>query len=272
METLQTICVALIQGITEFLPISSSAHVQFPALLLGWKDQGLHFDVATHAGSLLAVLAFYRRKLTSMTVGTFQSLRSHRYNDDMDLVAKLILATVPVIIVGFLFREIIAAQTRNLSIIVVTTILFGLALGLADWHASRRRARGHLLSQTNPSFLVALIIGCAQVLALVPGTSRSGITITVALLLGLGRTQAATFSFLLAIPVIVAAFALTIFDARDSPQPFELAQFGIGFIVSAVSAYVCIGFFLRVIEKIGMWPFVVYRVLIGLLLGSVLWL
>ena len=272
METLQTICIALIQGITEFLPISSSAHVQFPSLLLGWQDQGLHFDVATHAGSLVAVLAFYRQKLVSLTVGTLQSLRVRTLNDESDLVLKLVVATLPVVVVGFLFRDIIASEMRNLPTIVTTTILFGVLLGLADWRTGHLKRRGHSFVESNPTHLAAFAIGCAQILALIPGTSRSGITITAALLLGFSRTQAATFSFLLAIPVIIAAFSLTLFDLQQSTIDVDYVKFGLGFGIAAISAYLCIGAFLRVIEKVGMWPFVVYRLMIGVLLGFVVWL
>ncbi|MCY4130162.1 MAG: undecaprenyl-diphosphate phosphatase [Gammaproteobacteria bacterium] len=272
MESLQTVCIALIQGVTEFLPISSSAHIQFPSLLLGWEDQGLHFDVAVHAGSLLAVLLYFRRRLLTLTIGTFNSLRNGHSSEDLDLAAKLIIATIPVLIAGFLFRDIVAVATRDLSIIVFTTLLFGLLLGLADWRTHRLRKSGHIFEDTNPSLLAALAIGCAQIFALVPGTSRSGVTITAALLLGLGRTQATTFSFLLAIPVILGAFVLTLYDMNQLDASFDFQSFGIGFLVAVISAYLCIDFFLKVIEKIGMWPFVVYRLVIGVLLGLTIWL
>ena len=272
METLQTVCIALIQGITEFLPISSSAHIQFPSLLLGWDDQGLHFDVAVHGGSLLAVLAYFRRRLLALTTGSIKSLRNRQFGEELDLVTKLIIATIPVLIAGFLFRDAIASAMRDLSIIVFTTVLFGLLLGLADWRTHRLRAQGHVFENRNPTFLVALAIGCAQIFALIPGTSRSGITITAALLLGLGRTQAATFSFLLAIPVIFGAFVLTLYDLNQLEASFEIQRFGIGFFVAAISAYLCIDLFLKIIERVGMWPFVVYRLAIGVLLGMVIWL
>ncbi len=272
METLQTVCIALIQGITEFLPISSSAHIQFPSLLLGWEDQGLQFDVAVHAGSLLAVLTYFRRKLIALAIGSCKSLRYRQSSEELDLVTKLIIATIPVLIAGFLFRDDVASATRDLSIIVFTTVLFGLLLGAADWRTHRLRAQGHVFEDTNPSFLVALAIGCAQVFALIPGTSRSGVTITAALLLGLGRRQAATFSFLLSIPVIFGAFVITLYDLNQLETSFDIQRFGIGFFVAAISAYLCIDFFLKIIERVGMWPFVVYRLVVGVLLGMLIWL
>ena len=272
MESLQTICIALIQGITEFLPISSSAHIQFPSLLLGWEDQGLHFDIAVHAGSLLAVVMYFRQRLVTLASGSIKSLKEGVSNEDLDLVTKLLIATIPILIAGFLLRDFVANEARNLSIIVVTTLLFGLLLGAADWRTKRLIGTGHRFDDGNPSFSIAIAIGFAQILALIPGTSRSGVTITAALLLGLGRTQAATFSFLLSIPVILGAFTLSVVELRELPAPFDFSQFALGFVIAAVSAYLCIGMFLRVIEKIGLWPFVVYRLAIGILLGIVLWL
>ena len=272
METLQTICIALIQGITEFLPISSSAHIQLPSLLLGWEDQGLHFDVAVHAGSLLAVIVYFRHRLTALTIGTVKSLKSRQFGEELDLASKLAIATIPVLIAGFFFQDFVATATRDLSIIVYATVFFGLLLGAADWRTHRLKARGWQFEDTNPSFLVALAIGCAQVFALIPGTSRSGVTITAALLLGLGRTQAATFSFLLAIPVILGAFALTLYDLSQLDTSFDIQRFGIGFLVAALAAYLCIDFFLKVIERVGMWPFVAYRLFIAVLLGLMIWL
>ncbi len=272
METLQTICIALIQGITEFLPISSSAHIQLPSLLLGWKDPGLHFDVAIHAGSLLAVLAYFRRQLASMASGALKSVRTGLINEQSDLVAKLGVATLPVVVAGFLLQDIVAVAARDLPLVVVTTVVFGAILGFADLYTRRLKARGHVFTDANPSYLGALIVGLAQIIALVPGASRSGVTITAALFLGMSRTQAATFSFLLAIPTIIGAFSLTIYDLVQQPGSFDLARFTVGFSIAAISAYLCIGFFLRVVETIGLWPFVVYRLLIGIFLGMILWL
>lgn len=205
-------------------------------------------------------------------VGTINGLRTRQSNEELDLTTKLIIATIPVLIAGFLFRDVVAVAMRDLSIIVFTTIVFGLLLGLADWRTHRLRVSGNIYTKANPSLLAALTIGCAQIFALIPGTSRSGVTITAGLLLGLGRTQAATFSFLLAIPVIVGASALTIYDLTQLDVSFDTLRFGLGFIVAAMSAYLCIDFFLKVIERIGMWPFVVYRLVIGVLLGLVIWL
>ena len=271
METLQTVCIALIQGITEFLPISSSAHIQLPALLLGWRDQGLAFDIAVHGGSLLAVLVYFRHRLLNLATGSLTAFRERTVNRDSDLLVKLIIATLPVIVAGFLLRGYVESALRDLSVIVITTVLFGLLLGVAEWRTRRLSATGHIFTDSNPNFFVALLIGFAQVLALIPGTSRSGITISIALLVGLSRTQAATFSFLLAIPVILGAFVLSLVDLSMQETPIDVVNLVLGFTVAAISAYLCISLFLQFIEKIGLWPFVIYRVAIGIWLGALIW-
>lgn len=272
METLQTICIALIQGITEFLPISSSAHIQFPTLLLGWDDRGLHFDIAVHAGSLFAVVVYYRNTLVDLTFGSIASVKNRRFNEQLELATKLFIATVPVVLAGVLLVDYVAIAVRNLAIIVSATLVFGVLLGCADWRTRVLKARGHEFAEANPSYAVAFAVGVAQVFALIPGTSRSGVTITMALLLGLGRTQAANFCFLLAIPVIVGAFVLSVAKLAGDETVFDIWQFVIGFLVAGISAYLCIAGFLAVIEKIGLWPFAAYRIVIGILLGLFIWL
>ena len=272
MEIWQTVLVAIIQGLTEFLPISSSAHIQLPSLLLGWQDQGLLFDVAIHAGTLVAVVLYFRQTLIGMVVGTLDALRTRRVNSECNLILGLAIATVPIVVVGLFALDYMETFTRNLDVIVVSTLVFGVLLGVADWYAKRTTYRNELEPSKSPTLLTALWIGCAQILALIPGTSRSGITITCALFLGLTRTDAARFSFLLAIPVIAAAFVLTLVDAISIAQEVDVGSLTIGFLVAAMTAYVCIDLFLRTLEKIGLMPFVIYRLAVGLLLGIYIWL
>lgn len=272
MEILQTVCIALIQGITEFLPISSSAHIQLPNLLLDWEDRGLQFDIAIHAGSLLAVVVYFKDELNSLCSGTLRSWRTRELNDHADFTLKLIVATIPVFVAGFLLREIVASSMRDLGVIVIATVVFGLFLGLAEWQSRRLHLSGYVPSLKNPTYPVVLLIGFSQILALIPGASRSGVTMTAALLLGMSRTQAAKFSFLLAIPVISGAFALSLYDLSHQDVTFDILHFSIGFLVAAASAYLCISFFLRILEKIGLYPFVIYRLAVGIWLGLLLWL
>ncbi len=254
---------ALIQGITEFLPISSSAHLILPSQLLGWPDQGLAFDIAVHAGSLLAVLVYFRHTLTGMAGGAWIGVTERRMNADLHLGLMVVLATLPVIVAGFALKDFVESQLRSTLVIATTTIVFGLLLGLADRRAGVRDE--YAITAT-----MALLIGLAQALALVPGTSRSGITITAALLLGLSRPGAARFSFLLSIPAILGAGVLALADALDSDEPVDWQVITIGTGAAAISAYACIHLFIRWIERIGMLPFVIYRLLLGAVLFGLL--
>lgn len=260
MEWLQLVVLAIIQGLTEFLPVSSSAHLILPAQLLGWQDQGLAFDVAIHIGTLLAVVWYYRSYLTKMTVGTWQGVQTRQLNDDLRLALLLVWATLPAIIFGFLFKDMVAEHSRSVPVIACTTLLFGALLWLADARGSQR------VSLVAVGLGIATVIGLAQALALIPGTSRSGITITAALLLGLRREDAANFSFLMSIPVILGAVVLMAKDLASAPQIFSLIQLLVATVVAAVVAYLTIAFFIRLVSKLGMLPFVIYRLLLGAVL------
>jgi undecaprenyl-diphosphatase len=260
MEWLQLLVLALIQGLTEFLPVSSSAHLILPAQLLGWDDQGLAFDVAVHVGTLLAVLWYYRHYLFRMTQGAWQGLQTRQLNEDLRLGLLLAWATLPAVLCGFLFKDLIADQTRSVAVIASTTLLFGGLLWVADVRGS------HRLPLMAVGFGIATVIGLAQALALIPGTSRSGITITAALLLGLRRDDAANFSFLLSIPVILGAVVLMLPDVADEEQIYSLFQLLLACAVSGIVAYLTIAFFVRLVTRVGMLPFVLYRLALGTLL------
>ena len=260
MEWLQLLLLAIIQGLTEFLPVSSSAHLILPAQLLGWQDQGLAFDVAVHIGTLLAVMWYYRQPLFAMTAGTLRGVRDRHLNEDLRLVLLLAWATVPAVICGFLFRDLIAEQSRSVLVIGSTTLLFGALLWLADARGARR------LPLAAVGLGIATLVGLAQALALIPGTSRSGITITAALLLGLKREDAANFSFLLSIPVILGAVVLMLGDVRLEEQIYSLGQLLVACLVAAVVAYLTITFFINLLNRLGMLPFVIYRLLLGAVL------
>ncbi len=259
-DYLQAIVLAVVQGLTEFLPISSSAHLILPAALFGWPDQGLAFDVAVHVGSLVAVMIYFRRDLTQLCVGGLTGISQGRMNSELNMVAMLAFATLPAVGAGLLFSGVVETQLRSVHVIAMATLGFGLMLGVAD-----RIGRGG--GQLN--YRIALLIGLAQALAIVPGTSRSGITMTAALLCGLGREQAARFSFLLSIPVIAGAGLLQILELSSSDTAMAWGLMLSAMLISALTAYACIHTFLRLIERIGFTPFVIYRVLLGLFL---LWL
>lgn len=260
----QAVALALIQGVTEFLPISSSAHLILPTLLLGWPDQGLAFDVAVHLGTLSAVVLYFRGELLVLARGLGQALLARRGNAASREVGFLAVATVPAVISGFLLADVMDSL-RTIPVLAATTIAFGLLLAVADRRVSATAAPAVATWRT------ALLIGCAQAIAPIPGTSRSGITITAGLLLGLSRRAAARFSFLMSIPVIFGAALLQLLDLLASPGRVDWSLLAAATLVAAVSAYVCIALFLELIERVGLMPFVVYRLILGLLLVALWW-
>lgn len=260
MDNVQTVILALLQGITEFLPISSSAHLILPSQMLGWKDQGLAFDVAVHIGTLGAVLLYFRKDLHQMVIAWLHSMAGGPVSDQSRMIWYVLLATIPAVIIGFLINGVWEATLRQTVVIAATTLIFGVLLYVSDRWGARQRT----LKQFNARD--ALWIGIAQVLALIPGTSRSGVTITAALALGLDRTAAARFSFLLAIPIISAAGLLKLLDLLANEGAVDWFSIALGTTVSFVSAFFCIGWFLTMIEKIGLLPFVIYRLVLGLIL------
>jgi len=263
MDALQTLMLALLQGLTEFLPISSSAHLILLPRLLGWPDQGLAFDVAVHVGTLVAVVAYFRHDIARLLLAWLQSFGSRQLSVDARLAWFVLLGTLPAALAGLLLHDAIETWLRSPLVIASATIGFGLLLWLADRRGSQQR------SETGLTLMDAVWIGLAQAVALIPGTSRSGITMTAGLALGLTRSAAARFSFLLSVPVIVLAGGYETLQLIQQSEPVEWLTLLLGTGVAAVSAYACIHFFLRLIERIGMLPFVVYRLLLGCVL---LWL
>ena len=261
----QAALLAILQGLTEFLPISSSAHLVIPTLVMGWPDQGLAFDVAVHVGTLSAVVLYYREDLLRMAREWLASLAGGPATDDSRLVWYIGLATIPAGLVGLLAGGFIESELRNLPVIATTTLLFGLLLGVAD-----RRA-GPVQGGRALTLPVALGIGLAQALAPVPGVSRSGVTITAALLLGMDRQAAARFSFLLSIPIIASAGALKAWELSHSTVAVDWLLLGFAALLSGVTAYLCIALFLRLLDRLGLMPFVYYRIALAAVLYA-LWL
>ena len=260
MELTHIIWLALVQGLTEFLPVSSSAHLILVPRVLGWSDQGLAFDVAVHLGTLLAVVAYFRRDIVTLFLAWIQSITKRIMTPEARLAWGVILGTIPAGLVGLAFKDLIEVHLRSPLVIAVTTVLFGLLLWLAD-HRSKLNRDEYSLGWQD-----FLVIGGAQAIALIPGTSRSGITITAALLLGLTREAAARYSFLLSIPIIVLSGLGVTKDLVESPAPVEWVTLLLGSGIAAASAFVCIHFFLAFINRMGMTPFVIYRLLLGALL------
>jgi undecaprenyl-diphosphatase len=264
MDTIQIIILAIVQGLTEFLPVSSSAHLILLPMLLQWPDQGLVFDVAVHVGSLIAVLIYFRIEVIDMLVAWTRSLAGGGATSNSRLGWWVILGTVPAVIVGFLFKGFIESDLRSPWVIAITTIVFALLLWLADTRKSKKRSEYELKLPD------VVIIGLFQAIALIPGTSRSGITMTAGLLLGMTRQAAARFSFLLSIPLILASGVLQTAELAQSVQSIDWFALSLAIILSAISAGLCIHLFLRLIEKVGMMPFVIYRLLLGVVLIALL--
>lgn len=258
MDLLHAVLLALVQGITEFLPISSSAHLILMPRLFDWTDQGLAFDVAVHLGTLLAVVAYFRADIRAILLAWTRSLR-HRNFDHADarMGWAILLATLPLVAAGFLLQDLVETTLRSPLVIAASTAFFGILLWLAD------RRPQPLHSVRAISLGMAMIIGLAQVVALVPGTSRSGITMTAGLMLGLDRQTAARFSFLLSIPAIAGASVLEIATLLQANQPAPWLAMGVGLVVAGVGAWLCIKLFLSAIERIGMLPFVIYRLVLA---------
>ncbi len=258
MDFFQASILALIQGVTEFLPVSSSAHLILTSQLFGWGEGFLAFDIAVHSGTLAAVLFHFRRELGNMILN---HPSESALSADRNIGVLLIVASLPVFIAGALLKDVVATELRSTEVIATATIIFAFVLWFADLRRNTTAAQTISLRQ-------AFIIGLAQTLALIPGTSRAGITIAAALLLGLSRRQSLNFSFLLAIPVIAAASALNIWELWNGSQLNAALWYPmvVGFIISAVFALLTIKLFIRFVEKIGLLPFVIYRILLGIIL------
>ena len=250
---LQLVVLALVQGITEFLPVSSSGHLVLTSRLMGWPDQGLTVDVAVHGGTLLAVIVYFWRDLVRILVGLGES----GSQGTRGLFGMLVVATIPVGIAGFLLHEAGPDVLRNPEIIAWTTIGFGLVLWGADRFGMTVRRIEHM------TWGSALLIGLAQVLSLVPGTSRSGITMTAARIMGFEREAAARFSLLLSIPVIGAATLLAVLDLIEAGDPVLSRDAAIAAGLAFVSALVAIWAMMAWLRRASFTPFAIYRLLLG---------
>lgn len=257
MDALQAFWLGILQGITEFLPISSSAHLILVPEFLGWPDQGVTFDLAVHVGTLLAVVIYFRRDLADLVRDGLASIARRQIVGRGALAGYIIIATIPACVAGLLLLDLVENQLRSVAIICVTTLVFGLLLGWADW---RPRADRNIDSI---SLRDAVLVGLAQAVSLIPGTSRSGITLTTGLLLGLSREAASRFSFLLAIPITALAAASKLGTVFTGETPVDVTLLVIGAVTSFITAITAIHFFLKWLNRFGLWPYVIYRVILA---------
>ena len=260
MTTFQALVLAFIQGFSEFIPVSSSAHLIIPGRLFGWPDQGLAFDVTLHVATLLATVIYFRRDLLDMVKGSVQSVRIREMNSSARLAFLLIVAVIPTGIAGLAFHGAVEQYLRSDLVIACTTLVFGLLL----WY-SARWSKKHRPSRPSKGMTVkdALIIGTAQAISIIPGTSRSGITLTAGLLEKFSPGFAAKFSFLLSIPTIALAggYEGLKLVMHGSDEPWDLLA--IGFVTAFVTGLIFIKVFMNIIERIGVMPFVIYRMLLS---------
>ncbi len=263
----QALFLGALQGLTEFLPISSSAHLLILPWLFGWEPMGILFDVVLHSGTLLAILIYFRKEWKVFTLGILKRFRGTCSEFERNLVDSIVMGTVPAVVVALLLRGPIETYARRPLVTVVTLVLFGALLWWADFRGGKER------NLTSVGIRDGLLIGLAQALALVPGTSRSGVTITVALLLGFTRSDSARYSFLLAGPIIaLGALKGTQEMLVGSPEvvPHWMSVLG-GVFASFLVGYFCIKYFLRFLNRGSYLPFVVYRIaLAGFILAIAL--
>jgi undecaprenyl-diphosphatase len=257
MTPLQAIALGIIQGLSEFLPISSSAHLALAPWLFGWEDPGLAFDVALHFGTLLAVLWYFRSEWAALVRAAFGILTSGRVETpEKRRVIYLIIATIPGAIGGYLLQEQAASTFRSPQLIGVTLIVMGIILWLVDKLVDQRRVLGEM------RWIDSLLIGLSQVVALIPGVSRSGATMTTSRGLRFDRESAAEFSFLMSMPIIVAAIVVE--------GPKALAEGGLtneimsGVVASAVSGWLAISILMRYVSRHSYGIFAFYRVALGI--------
>ena len=261
MTGLQLVVLAIVQGLTEFLPISSSGHLLLVPAAFSWSDQGMAFDVAVHFGSLAAVLLYFRSDIVALLNGSVQLLGGNVATNESRMALAIGLGTIPAAIAGVTLADWIGANLRSPSVIAVTLSGYAVLMLLADRFGRRER------QITEVSVKDALLIGLAQALALVPGTSRSGVTITAAMALGFKRVDAARFSFLLAVPVIMLAAGYELFVLLNANAQVAWGQLGLGAAISAVVAYASIELFMRFVSRVGLMPFAIYR----FVLAAVIW-
>ena len=256
----QLLTIAIVQGLTEFLPVSSSGHLVLIPHVTGWQDLGLAYDVAAHFGTLVAVVTYFRVDVSNMTRASLATLRGAAPTAESRLARAVLWATLPVCVIGLLLHDFIATHLRDPLIIAAATIVFALVLWLADLSARRTR------DTTTLNWIDVAVIGFAQALALIPGTSRSGITISAGLALGLTRSAAARFSFLLSIPVIALATLYEAWGLLHATVAIDWLSMLVVIAGACISAFACIAVFLSTLERIGLFPFVVYRLFLGAVL------
>lgn len=270
MTVLQALVLGTIQGLTEFLPISSSGHLIFIPKIFGWSDQGLAFDAIVHVGSLMAVIVYFREKIFNILRALLKNKAwnmKHGTSDLKRLGWLIVLTIIPAGLVGFFFNDWIESALRATWIIGVGLIGWGVLLGLADWYGKKLQQDKASKNLDKINWKQALFIGCAQAIALIPGTSRSGITMTAGLFSKLDKKSAAEFSFLMSVPIIALGGGLKVIELiQQGMGDLSVLVLITGFVASAISGFLAIWGLMKIIQKWSFLPFVFYRIVVGLLI------
>jgi len=265
MSLLQAVVLGIVQGLTEFLPISSTAHLLIVPWLFGWNDPGAGFSAVIQTGTLLAVFVALRRDVAALIAGFFQGLRSRQpFATPHSRVAWLVVfGTIPIVVVGFTLRDLVRGDARQLELVIAMMVAVALVMALAEGVVRRRTRQGRIgrTGIESVTFRDGLTMGLAQVLALIPGTSRSGVTIVSGVFTGLDRTTAARFSFLLSLPAISAAALLEAWQQREAifGTPEDAAAIAVGTLTALLVGYAAIRWLLAMLTRNTLWPFVIYR-------------
>ncbi len=266
ISSLQAVVLGIVQGITEFLPISSSAHLKVVPVALGWGDPGITFTAVIHLGSIAAIIWYFRDDLKQLLQGTWQGIQKKDYhNSELRLTVGILLGTLPIVVCGLLWKKFVTDESplRSMTTIALTSIGIGLLLGISEWIGTRDRAEKDIKPQD------AILMGIAQALALIPGTSRSGITITAGLFLGLDRPTAARFALLMGIPTILLAGGVELTDVlQQGWNQIEIIPLVIGTITTFIFSYLSVVGLIRYLQQQNTWVFVAYRLLFG---GFIFW-
>ena len=253
----QWLILAIIQGITEYLPISSSAHLILVSKVMNWQDQGLVMDIAAHGGSLLAVLWYFKEELVKLFRGK-----------NWDLFLKLVLASIPLAIFGYIFKDYIENNMRsNTLVFAVSSVVFGILLYVSDIIQTNKKEN---LKPKQVNVKQAIAIGFAQVCALIPGASRSGVTMSAAMSMGFDRTKAANFSFLMAIPALLMTTSYGFLKLIKEPSDYNILGVITVFLVSFITSLLSIKLFLKLIEQISISVFLWYRIALAILIITIL--
>lgn len=266
MSYLEILVLSFIQGLTEFLPVSSSGHLILAPKLFGWADQGLEMDVAVHLGTLLSVLLYFRQDVIDMIVHFLDYLgsgfNSSKFTRETKLGLIIVIATIPAVVIGFALKKIGMDMMRSVHLVATTSIVFGLLMYIAD-------RRPQLFGLNKINWGSGFAIGVAQAVALIPGTSRSGICMTAARAMGFDRITSARFAFLLSIPAILGAGVLTTLDALKEGHNVFNSLFATAFILSFLFGLAAIHFMLTFLMRHGLGVFTIYRVILGVILFSI---